>query len=338
MPDLLLSSLILLGGIALLLGGGELLVRGAVTMAVRLNVAPLVIGLTVVAFGTSAPELALNVIAALQGNDGLSFGNIIGSNIANIGLILGVAALIQPMSVHDSVIRRELPLMLAMTVLASVLALHPWPEPWNARGEGLDRVDGSILAVAFTAFLYYTLRAALKKRTDAPTFIKDVTHFSETDKRRPLALAVFFFVFGLGLLLAGGKLAEEGASEIARLIGWGDELIGLTVVAIATSLPELATSVIAARRGHADIAVGNVMGSNIFNLTLVLGATALVNPVDLPERGAESIFLMVVLSLLLIPMTRTHGRILSRFEGFILLLLYAGYMAYEVAGAVSGLD
>ena len=337
MPDLLVHSLVLAGGIVLLLGGGELLVRGAVAMAERLGVSPLLIGLTVVAFGTSAPELALNLAAAVNGNSGLSFGNIIGSNIANIGLILGVAAMIQPMRVHASVIRRELPLMLVVTLVAATLALWPRPETWMSAGAGLSRLDGGILVGLFAVFLIYTTLAARRQRGPKSDvlFVQEVVEFGEGSRRRPLSIAVALFLGGLVMLVVGGKLSEMGATGIARALGWSDEVIGLTVVAVATSLPELATSIIAARKGHADIAVGNVVGSNIFNVTLVLGVTACVHPVALPARGIESLFMMVLLSVLLIPMSRTHGRMLSRFEGFILLVLYGGAMAYEVAKAMS---
>jgi cation:H+ antiporter len=338
MPDLLMHSLVLVGGIVLLLGGGELLVRGAVAMAERLGVSPLLIGLTVVAFGTSAPELALNLAAAANGNSGLSFGNIVGSNIANLGLILGVASMIQPMRVHASVIRRELPMMIVATLVATGLALWPTPDALFGAGEGYTRWDGAILVGLFALFMLYTYRAARRQRgpKSDTLFVQEVVEFSEVEKKRPLSIALFLFTAGLVMLIVGGKLSESGAAGIARELGWSDEVIGLTVVAVATSLPELATSVIAARKGHADIAVGNVVGSNIFNVTLVLGVTSCVHPVELPARGIESLFMMVLLSLLLIPMSRTHGRMLSRFEGFILLLLYAGAMAYEVAQAVSG--
>lgn len=337
MPDPLVHTLVLAIGIVLLLAGGELLVRGAVTMASRLGVSPLLIGMTFVAFGTSAPELALNLAAAVNGNSGLSFGNIVGSNIANLGLILGVAALIRPMRVHASVIRRELPMMIVVTLAASGLALWPRPERWQSAGEGLTHMDGAVLVGLFALFMLYTYRAARRQRGPKSDllFVQEVVEFSEAERARPLSIAIALFTGGLVMLIVGGKLSESGAEGIARALGWSDEVIGLTVVAVATSLPELATSVIAARKNHADIAVGNVVGSNIFNVSLVLGVTACVHPVSLPDRGIESLFMMVLLSLLLIPMSRTHGRMLSRFEGFILLLLYAGSMTYEVATAVS---
>ena len=340
MPDLLVHILALAGGIALLLVGGDVLVRGAVALAARLGVAPLVVGMTVVAFGTSAPELAFNVAAAAKGSPGLSFGNVVGSNIANIGLILGISALCKPLLVHSSVIKRELPFMCIVTLLAGVLLMFPFPERGLfGSGPGLSRIDAIIMLACFVFFLAMTIRSALKDDDESP-FAKEVkdtvgTGDSDDAKVMPLWRAILFVVLGLAGLVGGGQLAEIGATGIARSMGWTDEFIGLTVVAIATSLPELATGLIAIRKGHVDIAVGNVVGSNIFNLALVFGVTGLVAPIELPAMGAETIIAMVVLSLLLIPFSRTSGRTLSRAEGSVLLLLYAGLMGHQVWVALS---
>ncbi|GAB4546118.1 MAG: calcium/sodium antiporter [Phycisphaerales bacterium] len=337
MPDLLIDILALAGGIALLLVGGDVLVRGAVALAARLGVAPLLVGMTVVAFGTSAPELAFNIAAALKGSSGLSFGNVVGSNIANIGLILGLSALFKPLLVHASVIKRELPVMCAITLLTAALLMLPWPERGLlGGGEGLSRLDAVLLLAGFLVFLVMTLRAAIKGDADAG-FAKEVkeTVQGEGAKVMPLWRAGLFILLGLAGLVGGGQLAEIGATGIARSMGWTDEFIGLTVVAIATSLPELATSLIAVRKGHVDIAVGNVVGSNVFNLGLVFGVTGLVAPISLPALGAESIIVMLVLSFLLIPFSRTAGRTLSRAEGGVLLLCYAGVMGYQVWHALN---
>ena len=340
--EALIAALLLAGGIVLLIAGGEGLVRGAVTLSVRLGVSPLIVGLTVVAFGTSAPELAFNVIATLNGNDELSFGNIVGSNIANIGLVLGIAAIIRPVPVHHSVIKRELPMMLAITAIATACAMLPWPaDGVMGRGAGYGRVDGVILLAAFAGFLWVALRTALSSKRKGPgasagAVVDELAQVSDTDRDRPMWRAVVFLVLGLAGLVAGGQLAERGASGLASALGVSDELIGLTIVAVATSLPELFVSVIAAMRGHSDIAVGNVVGSNIFNLSLVFGATALAAPVGLPAAGAASLGVMCLLSVLLVPMASTGGRRVHRFEGLGLLAIYVGYLGYEVWREVSG--
>lgn len=337
MSPLLLDICTLLGGIILLLVGGDVLVRGAVALAARLGVAPLLVGMTVVAFGTSAPELAFNVSAALKDSSGLSFGNVVGSNIANIGLILGLTAFIKPLLVHASVIRRELPFMILITLASSVVLMIPWPRGgFMGPGEGIDRIDAGILLGFFVVFLIFTLRSALKADEDAG-FAKEVRESLQGgEKASPVWRSLLLVAFGLAGLIGGGQLAEIGATGIARTMGWTDEFIGLTVVAIATSLPELATSIMAVRRGHVDIAVGNVVGSNVFNLGLVFGVTGLVSPIALPPNGAEALGVMLLLSFLLIPFSRTHGRTLSRAEGLILLACYAGVMAYQVWRQLSG--
>ena len=339
MDPALINLLILGGGIVLLLGGGEWLVRGAVTMAVRFGVAPLLIGLTVVAFGTSAPELAFNLIAALRGNTELSFGNVVGSNIANVGLVLGAAALIRPMRVNASVVQRELPIMILITLFALGVALWPYPEGGlMGAGEGFGRLDGAILLGVFALFSLLTVHSARRDRMERgkAEFAGEVEEVTDRDRERPMALAVVLFLAGLGMLVAGGQLAERGAAELASVWGVSDTLIGLTIVAVATSLPELFVCVIAALRGQADIAVGNVVGSNIFNLTLILGTTASVKPVALPEGGAVALLAMTALSVLLVPMARTRGRNVSRVEGMVLISLYGAYLVYEVIAASPG--
>ncbi|RMH24421.1 MAG: sodium:calcium antiporter, partial [Planctomycetota bacterium] len=313
-------------GVALLVAGGETLVRGAVALAARLGVAPVVIGLTVVAFGTSAPELALNVIAAVNGNVGLSFGNIVGSNIANIGLILGLSALIRPMRVEARLVTREIPMMLGATAVFVALTVAP---PGAGAGAGLGRVDGAALLTLFAAFMWWTVRMARVEGVGDKIITDQERAQMAHARRTPLGLSVVMLVFGLGMLLTGGRMAELGAVGVASALGLSQELIGLSVVAVATSLPELATSLIAVRRGQVDIAVGNVVGSNIFNLLLVMGATCVVAPTEMPGLGVAAMIVMGATSLLLWPMSLTAGRRISRLEGASLLAIYAGYLAYE---------
>ncbi len=329
MPGITIDILWLLLGIALLIGGGESLVRGAGTIARRLGVPPLVVGLTIVAFGTSAPELALNVIAALNDNPGLSFGNIVGSNIANVGLILGIAALVRPLAVNAGVVRRELPLMVLATLVMVALGTVPiWDDAYV-----FGRIDGIVLLAGFVLFVSVTLVRAKAKMDEFELSIVELGGGSgggEGTRPSGSTRSIVLVVVGFVLLAAGGFLAERGASGIARGLGMSDELIGLTIVALATSLPELVTSVVAVRRGQIDIAVGNVVGSNLFNLLLVLGVTTLITDVPLPETGLTSLFVMTAFAVVLIPMSRTHGQRLSRAEGAALLACYVGYMAYEV--------
>jgi cation:H+ antiporter len=330
LPDVLLFAL----GVALLLGGGEALVRGAVALAARLGVPAFVIGLSVVAFGTSAPELALNVAAAVRGNSALSFGNIVGSNIANIGLILGFTALLRPMRVHSSIVRRELPLMLLVTaVFIGMFIIRPGGED-SVRT--LTRFEGAGLLVGFAMFCTLLVVSARRPDGDAAELIQEGAATAEKAAHMPLARAIGLTLLGLAGLVGGGRLAESGAVGVAEKLGMSSELIGLTIVAVATSLPELAASTMAALRGHSDLAVGNIVGSNLFNILLVMGVTACISPVDLPAEGALSLGALALLSVLLIPISRTMNQTVSRVEGSVLLLLYAGYIGLEVWRAVAG--
>ncbi len=328
-----ISLMIFAGGVVVLVVGGELLVRGAVALARKFGVAPLIIGLTIVAFGTSAPELALNIIAAVNGNVGLSFGNIIGSNIANIGLVLGVAALLRPMAVHDSVIKRELPIMLGATALACALACVGWSDGGIVWMDGFARTDGVILLGMFAFVFVITLRSALADRASAHKQLRSAATEHAPERTISVGRAIVVFFLGLFVLVGGGWIAEKGASGAARTLGLSDEIIGLTIVAIATSLPELVTSIVAARKGQTDIAVGNIVGSNIFNLLLVMGVTATIAPVTLPAAppfaAGISLGMMALLSLFLIPMSRTFNRNISRSEGLTLLVLYTVYLGYQ---------
>lgn len=324
-------------GIALLILGGDLLVRGAVAIADRLGIPAIIIGLTVVAFGTSAPELALNVAAALKGQDELSFGNIVGSNIANIGLILGLSAMILPLKVNHSVVRRELPLMLIATAGTALLAIFPWKGGEWEHGV-ISRVDGSVLLVGFVVLmgLIYWSAKNPSKSGGTVEIESEIEELREKAKEQPVWKGVVLFLCGLAALVVGGRMSEFSATEIASALGMSIEMIGLTVVAVATSLPELATSLAAIRRGQVDIAVGNVVGSNLFNLLLVLGVTGAIAPVDVPGGGYTALAVMLGLSVLLLPMAMTGGQRLSRLEGGGLLVIWVGYMAWTVGSAISG--
>ncbi len=328
--DTLVSFLLLALGLVMLVIGGDLLVRGASTLARVLGVSELVIGLTVVAFGTSAPELAVNVLAAYQGQGEISFGNIVGSNIANIGLILGIAAMIRPLDIRSQVIRRELPMMLLATVAIGIMAADAMLRSEVAQ---FDLSDGLIMLLLFGVFLYYTVAEVLYK--SGPDVIKTestemISHVAPDGSRKSLALSLVMTVAGLGLLIGGGHVTVDRAAAIATSFGVPQVVIGLTLVAVGTSLPELVTSVVAVYRGQSDIAVGNVIGSNIFNLLLVMGVSSTVRPIPVPTGGWFDLLWMGGLSLALMPMVLSANHRLIRREGFILFAAYIGYVSWRV--------
>lgn len=330
-------------GLALLLGGGEALVRGAAALARGLGVSPLVVGLTVVSFGTSAPELAVNALAAVKGNPGLSFGNIVGSNLANIGLIVAGAALLRPLDIKSVVLLRELPMMLLATLMALVLSLDTL---LDSRTEQVwDRADGLVLLLVFTVFVYYTANELLRQRRralvvpDAPGAGVPAVVEPENGKveasagpRPPVLPNLGLVLAGIVALVVGARLTVDGAVGLARWLGVSEVLIGLTVVAVGTSLPELAASIIAALRRQADLAVGNVVGSNIFNLLMVGGICATLRPIPIPEGGVVDLVVTLALSLLLWVLAATAGRQLIRVEGALLLVVYLAYVVHRSLG------
>ena len=299
--------LLLLGGVGLYYGA-DWLVDGAAGIARSLGVPALVVGLTIVSYGTSAPELVVSLVAAFEGRSAISLGNVIGSNIANIGLILGVTACIAPPLVPGSLVRRELPFL----VVAS-LAL-----PFVMSDAIIGRVEGVIFVVGAIGFTY----ATFKWVADSPE-----QEEGEDDEQPKLGPQAVWLTIGLVVLLAGGKSFVEGASGIAHGLGMSDRLVGLTVVAIGTSLPELAASLAAALKGHSDLAVGNVVGSNLFNILLVLGATSLVRPIEGSLASfARDLSFMGALTLLCVLSMHRERRV-GRVEGGIYLLGYAGFLS-----------
>jgi cation:H+ antiporter len=317
---LTLDLLITLFGLLLLVGGGDIMVRGSAALASQLGVSPLVIGLTVVAFGTSAPELSVNVVAAFRGNSEMSFGNIFGSNMANIGLIVAVTAFLGPMKIQSIVVSREVPMMLLVTVVAATLGLDSvWGDGISQFGRG----DGIVLLLLFTVFGYYTLRDLVRQRAgeavDLPGIPDDVHEMS-------LAAAMGLTFAGMVALGVGGAVTVFGAEGVARAMGISETIIGLTLVAIGTSLPELAASVVASMRGQPDIAIGNVVGSNIFNLVIVLGTTSVLRPVPVPPGGVLDLIVVIGLSTLLWLTSASGGQKIIRTEAVLLLTVYVGYM------------
>lgn len=303
--------------------------RGSVALAFRLGVAPVLIGLTVVAFGTSSPELVVNLVAAFRGSADIGFGNVVGSNIANVGLLLACSALVAPLAVHRMLVVREIPMMILAGAAAIVLG-----GGFLVGGDipGYGRGDGMMLLLLFGVFLYYTIGEALQQRD---TVQEDPSAPAGADwvpggapvENPSMGKILLLTVGGLILLIAGGELTVRGAVRIAAGFGISEAVIGLTVVAVGTSLPELATSIAAARRGEADIAVGNIVGSNLFNLLFVFGISVTVAPAAMPPGGPIDLLVMTGLSAVLLPMVLTKRRV-DRVEGGFLLLVYLIYVGW----------
>lgn len=270
MPALIVPVLLIALGFALLTGGGELLVRGAVGLARLARLSTAVIGLTVVALGTSMPELAVSLLAALEGRSDLAIGNVVGSNIFNVAVIVGLSAVILPLAVHMTAVKIEWPFMITVSFLVLLLA----------RDGAIDRTEGTFLVVALIAFTAYMVRASRREVSAAEEreFAESLEGKTIRSATRDLTVQTGLLVIGIALLVGGARILVLGAIELAELAGWSNRVIGLTIVAAGTSLPELATSVVAARRGQSDIALANVIGSNIFNLLGILGVVALVTP------------------------------------------------------------
>ena len=310
MPDLT----VLISGIVVLYFGAEWLVRGASRLASSLGVSPIVVGLTVVSLGTSAPELVVCLVAALQGNPGLAIGNVMGSNLANIGLILGLTSLVHPLEVKHRVVWREMPVMLLIT-----FAIYP-----IAFDRVLSRMDGFMLLLVLLAYLVWVFRSGHPDEIKSSHGPRDSMATSEEAASLLNLKDIGHVALGSAFLVLGGYCIVKGAVEIASALGISEVIIGLTVVAIGTSLPELATSLVAAMRQEVDIAVGNIIGSNIFNLTAIFGTTAIVRPIMIPETVlSRELAGVVLMSLLLLPILR-NGWQIKRWEGALLLTAYIG--------------
>lgn len=314
-----ISLLYLLVGLVLLYFGAEGLVRGSSSLALRLGLSPLVVGLTVVAFGTSSPELVVSLKAALSGQGAISVGNVVGSNICNIGLILGLSALITPIATSSQIVRIDIPIMIGVTVVSLAFL-----------GDStVGFMEGAIFFGLLIVYVIFSIRLARVSKGDALD-----QEFSEEVRvsKRGTALDVLMVIGGLALLVFGARFLVDGAVIIARAFGWSEALIGLTIVAIGTSLPELATSLLAAIKKEADIAVGNIVGSNIFNILGILGISSMSTPLDASGISRLDLGVMTAFALVLWPFARRHHRI-CRWEASVLLLGYAAYVWWLVRSA-----
>ena len=314
-------------GLVLLVAGAELLVRGAARLAARFGISPLVIGLTVVAFGTSAPEMAVSVQASLAGQADIAVGNIVGSNIFNVLFILGVSALIVPLVVSQQLVRLDVPLMIGVSVLLLVMAL-------DGR---ISRLDGLLLFAGIVAYTVFAIRQGRRESPAVQAGYAQEFRSGGSPWLERLPVQIAFIVGGLALLVLGAHWLVGGAVAIARLFGVSELVIGLTIVAAGTSLPELATSVVAALRGERDIAVGNIVGSNIFNILAIAGIVAVVAPGGLGLEVAPALLrfdipVMIAVALACLPIFAS-GHLIARWEGVLFLGYYAAYVLYLILAA-----
>ncbi len=313
---MIVNILMIIAGVVLVLWGADRLTDGAVALAERMEIPQIVIGLTIVALGTSAPEFCVSLVSALKGTADLAVGNVVGSNIFNTMLIVGVAAMVAPMTILPSTVRKDVPVALLASVALTVMVLMD--------GD-LSRVDAALLFVGFLAFMWVTLRGAKG------------SHAIEQEQAAPRGYSVLksvgLLVLGLACLVVGSNIFVDGATSVAQTLGVSEAVIGLTIVAGGTSLPELATSVVAARKGNSGIAIGNVLGSNVLNILLILGAAGLICPMQV--QGITLVdFAMMTISVLLLWLFSYTKLTVARWEGAVLTAIFLGYMGWLVAGAV----
>ena len=316
---IILSLVKLVIGFLLLVKGADFFVDGASSIAKKLAIPSFVIGLTIVAFGTSAPELAVSISAAMKGSNDIAIGNVVGSNIFNTLVVLGASAALTPIAVEKGIIKKDYPLSIFAAVLLGILAMDTIL--FKADAMTLGRVDGIILLIAFAFFMYTTVKAGLDQRAAGSD--------EEEIEVMPVWKSLVLLVVGLAGIVLGGDMSVEGAKEIARVLGLSEALIGLTIVAFGTSLPELVTSVIAAKKGESDIAVGNVIGSNLFNVFFILGVSATILPMNVSGTYLYDIAMLIaVMVLTYIPITKTKK--VSRPMGIVMILVYVAYTAYLI--------
>ena len=316
---MLLDLLFLLGGIALVIFSANWLVDGASSLAKKYGIPDLVIGLTIVAFGTSAPELTVNMFSALEGSTAIAIGNVLGSNIANIFLIVGLSSLITPLLIQQNTTWKEIPLSLLAAIVLGILANDQLIDN-QLNGSFISRIDGLVLLCFFIIFMVYTIEIS-KNQNDT----------DESIVLMPIWKSALFIGAGLLGLFFGGQFLVEGAISLAGQFGMSEKLIGLTIVAVGTSTPELATSLVAAYKKKADIAIGNIVGSNIFNIFFILGITAVIQPLPFDPSMNFDIAVTILASLLLFLSTIVMGkRKVVKAEGIIFLLIYVGFIIYSV--------
>lgn len=307
----MISIILVVVGVALVLWGADRLTDGATALAQRMNVPQIVIGLTVVAMGTSMPEFFVSMVSAIKGTPDLAVGNVVGSNIFNTMFIVGISAAVAPMAISRSAVRKDIPFAVVATLMLSVMCMDG----------NISRTDAGILFALFIVFMVYTLRLARKGAVDV-----------EEKKKEDLSVVMssVFIIVGLACLIGGSNLFVNGASAIAKALNVSDAVIGLTVVAMGTSLPELATSVVAARKGRSAMAMGNVIGSNVFNILMILGITGMITPMQIEGITMTDMGVMLVGMVLVWMFSYTKYKV-ARWEGFVLAAMFVGYMAWLVS-------
>lgn len=318
---MVLAFVLLIVGFVLLVKGADVFVDGSSGIAKFLKIPSIVIGLTIVAFGTSAPEAAVSIIAGVNGSNDIAVGNVIGSNMFNLLGVLGVSALISPVRVDVEIVKKQFPFMLAAT---GVLALSAFDVFFgSAETNTISRGEAFILLIMMAIFLYSVVTFALSSRKEGGD--------SEEKDEKPLKLwkCILFTILGLAGIVVGGQFVVDSASKIATSFGMSETLVGLTIVAVGTSLPELVTSIVAARKGESDIAIGNVVGSNVFNILFVLAASAAITPMNINAQGLCDLLILAAVSVLSYIFCFTKKTI-NRVEGGILVAMYAGYMVFAI--------
>jgi len=321
---MVLYGFLCLVGFVLLYFGAEWLVKGSSSLARSLGVSPIVIGLTVVAFGTSAPELVVSLISSIQGKSMIAVGNVVGSNICNIALVLGLAALFQPIKSDPSVVRRDIPIMLGISLYLLVLTAN----------SKLGRIEGVTLFIGIIVYTFMNYYLAKKETIDASEIVSELEEIGYIASRPKQILLI---LVGIAGVVGGAQIVVDNAVIIMQILGVSEKFIGLTIVAFGTSLPELATSVVAAIRGEMDISIGNLVGSNVFNIMSVLGAASLVRPIPIPggffESGLWIDYLVMLFTSFLPWLMMRKDLTVQRRDGFILLFCYAGYLTYLIIKA-----
>ena len=323
----MLDAATLLVGLVILVGGGALLVRGASDIAESYGVSPLIIGLTVVGFGTSAPELVVNSIGAAKGATDLAFGNVIGSNISNLALVLGAAALMMPIRIQGALVKRELLFLLLAAIVMVVMALDG---PLEGRESVIGRSDAVVLLLLFGVIVYMSVLELHEQQSKDP-FFDEVYDYALIAHEPASRMQWFMVLGGIAMLYAGGHFTVEGAVGLAEHLGISATTIGLFVLAIGTSLPELVTSIIAAARKESDLALGNVIGSNLFNSLLVLPVSSMITPVAVPRGGVVDLLVSLGLAAFLVPVFFLGEARLGRVAGGFLLLVYGAYAMVRIA-------
>lgn len=314
-------------GIALLIGGGTMLVRAASEIAERFGISPMIVGLTIVAFGTSAPELVVNVFGAIRDESALAFGNVAGSNISNLGVVLALTAIVAPIGIQGQLVRREVPLLLLGTTALLVMVLDG---PLEGMPAVIGRTDSIVLMLIFCIFIYISALDFIRsQQTDK--LLVDIAERSTLTKLKTGNLCWLILVLGCGLLFVGGEITVRNSTALAGLFGVSPAIIGLFIVGVGTSTPELVTSIIAALRKESDLALGNVVGSNIFNTLFVLPITGMIAQIPMPDGGIGDLVMSWGFAALLIPIFVMRNGQLGRPAGVLFLLIYIGYAVYRVS-------